>query len=111
MYVPGSLPPITYSDDGKKRDAPSAMMAAGSAIVHDGRAAAGAYRSFPRAAAIRIAASAMSAASRRPNVYAPAAARASAKRVVIVPLRMTAQKARSSAGSAARRGRSATGRR
>ena len=41
MYVPGSLPPMTYSDDGKYSHAPSTTRANGRSIVHDGRAAAG----------------------------------------------------------------------
>ena len=111
-YTPGSRPPITYSAAGAAKyiHTPAAIKTSGIAAVQRGGGAAP-RRRFPRDPRASAAASATSHATSAPSEYAPSAASANARVVVMMTLMMTAQKRRSSAGNAARFERSAMGNR
>src|SRR5688572_61147 len=111
MYTPGSRPPSTYSAAGTAKyiHAPAAINAAGSTAVQFGQGAIAPRRKLPRDASPRAAVSTTLHHTSQRSEYALIAASTNATVVVTMMLMMTAQNRRSSAGNAARFGRSAIG--
>ncbi len=111
MYTPGSRPPSRYSAAGAAKyiHTPAAINTAGSTAVQFGRGAVAPRRTLPRDASARAAASAALHHTSPRREYALIAASTNATVVVTMMLMMTDQNRRSSAGNAARFGRSAIG--
>ena len=69
MYVPGSFPPMTYSDGGKNRQAARSTSATATSALIPGRRAAAPNRSRPRATAAAAAATTTSPINNREKEY------------------------------------------
>ena len=102
---------MMYSADGKYSQSPRPIRTSGASAVRPGRGASGSSRNRPRASSATATPTTRFAASSRSKVYCSAAARPKATVDDSERLMKTAQNARSSARSAARRARSATGKR
>ena len=110
-YTPGSRPPTTYSAAGAAKyiHAPTAIRQAGIAPLQRSGGAARPRRKLPREASASAVAMTILPHTSRLKEYPSIAARANATVIVTMTLSMTPQNRRSSAGSAARFERSASG--